>query len=157
MKAPMLNKENLLVRSSPVNEWRKLYVGKLLTGNIDDRYDVYGYNKNSYGSLSDIFVNEREITTIGSLIYRDSGRVITSVTFDHLATSPKYTLYLKRKDKETIELLDIHGGGQNYDTYDVAYFTKDDWGNTIDIYIGFTPPLKRKIKRTPRSRRVLSC
>lgn len=137
----MLNKENLLVRSSLVNEWRLLEIGKFITGNIDDKYDVYGYSENSYGSLSDVFLNEREITSIDSTVYRDSGRVFTSVTFAYLDAGAEYTLYLKRKDKETIELVDTGGSGTFYYNYDVAYFTKDDWGNAIEIYIGFSPPL----------------
>ena len=155
----MLNKENLLVRSSPVTGWRKLYVGKLLTGNIDDEYDVYGYSRDSYGSLSDVLVNEREITTINSVIYRVSGkRDNTGVVFDNYDFFTEPSLYLKRKDKEAIELHAKDSSCQVYNSYDgVAYFTKDDWGNTIDIYIGFTLPPKRKIKRTLRSRRVLSC
>jgi hypothetical protein len=154
----MLNKENLLVRSSLVNEWRKLYVGRRLTGNIDDEYDIYGFDNGSYGYLSDRFLNEREISSIDSIVYRASSNYdYTAVIFSERDVPAESTLYLKRKDKETIALVDETGRGYYYRKSGVTYFTKDDWGNTIDIYVGFTPPPKRKIKRTLQSRRVLSC
>ena len=141
-----------------VSGWRKLTVGEYQWNSVR----AYGfgssvYNPNSieYGNLSDRFLNGKTIASIDS--FKSAGD-FTRVVFSNYESLPERTLYLKREDKETIALTYETGEGIKYIKYDVVYFTEEDVGKTIDIYLGTTPPpLKAQRKRALRSRRVLSC
>ncbi len=131
----MLNKELLLQQF--VSGWRKLTVGDYRS------YDLNGYGFNnfygSWGELSDHLLNGKTIAAIRSFSYSGSSRY-TEVIFSNYDSFPERTLYLKRKDKETIALTYETGEGTKYIKHDVMYFTEDDVGKTIDIYIGLTLP-----------------
>lgn len=130
----MLNKENLLTVPF-VSGWRKLTVGRYQYS------DVHGYGFNSiskpWGKLSDLLLNGKTITAIRSFIFDSSH--YTEVIFSNYDSFPERTLYLKRKDKDTISLSYETGEGTKYINYNTCYFTEEDVGKTIDIYIGLTP------------------
>ena len=139
----MLRKENLLAVPF-VSGWRKLTVGEYQWNSVR----AYGfgssvYNPNSieYGNLSDRFLNGKTVASIDS--FKSAGD-FTRVVFSNYESLPERTLYLKREDKETIALTYETGEGIKYIKYDVVYFTEEDVGKTIDIYLGTTPPLKHK-------------
>lgn len=152
----MLNKENLLVSSPFVNGWRKLTVGSY-NGLYGFCSSTYNLNNILCGSLSDRSFNELTITHLLTGI-RNSIYPGTRIQFYNDTVLPERTLYLKRKDKDAISLPYQHDEGRYYTNYNIKdYITEQDVGKTIDIYLGTTPPPKRKNQRTLRSRRVLSC
>ena len=136
-----------------VSGWRKLTVGKYHES-IGGSVDFYGFSSEIYnptsiqrGELSDRFLNEKTIASIETVNYSSSRyKDYTQIIFSNYDSLPERTLYLKRKDKETIALAYTTGEGIKYRKYDVVYFTEDDVGKTIDIYLGITPPLREKLR-----------
>ena len=133
----MLKKELLLQQF--VSGWRKLTVGS--------RNGLYGFYSDTYnlnyilcGSLSDRSFNGLTITNILTGI-SSSPYPGTRVRFYDDAVLPERALYLKRKDKDVILLTYRRDEGRYYANFDVRdYFTEQDIGKTIDIYLGTTPP-----------------
>ena len=152
----MLKKELLLQQF--VSGWRKLTVGERYD-TVTGSFTQYGFMMSAgIGSISDRFLEGYGIAWLGSQDYKDSYyKDYTQVIFDDYARFPANTLYIKRKDKDTLALPFTSGEGYKFMAYDTYYFTKQDVGKTIDIYLGTTPPPKRKNQRTLRSRRVLIC
>lgn len=136
----MLNKELLLQQF--VSGWRKLAVGEYRWNDVRGygfSSNIYNPNSISYGNLSDRFLNGKTIAMLASFRYSNSSTT-TDVVFSNYESLPERTLYLKRKDKETIALTYQTGEGIKYIKNGVMYFTEDDVGKTIDIYLGTTPP-----------------
>ena len=117
---------------------------------------MYGFDNMLFGDLSDRTLNGKSIVDLYSY---DGNSRYTYLGFSNYESLPERTLYLRRKDKDTIALSYHHDEGIYYANFGFCYFTEEDVGKTINIYVGTTlpPPPKRKTKRTLRSRRVLVC
>lgn len=141
----MLKKELLLQQF--VSGWRKLTVGERYD-TVTGSFTQYGFMMSAgIGSISDRFLEGYGIAWLGSQDYKDSYyKDYTQVIFDDYARFPANTLYIKRKDKDTLALPFTSGEGYKFMAYDTYYFTKQDVGKTIDIYLGTTPPLREKIR-----------
>ena len=131
----MLRKESLLTVPF-VSGWRKLTVGKY-RDRVSGSYSLYGFSSTPFGDLSDRTLNGKSIAKLYS--YDGSSRY-TYLGFSNYESLPERTLYLKRKDKDTIALSYRHDEGIYYANFNVYYFTEEDVDKTIDIYLGITPP-----------------
>ena len=134
----MLKKELLLQQF--VSGWRKLTVGEYQSYALSGYgfiSNIYNPNSITCGNLSDRFLNGKTIVHLNT--FKSSG-VYTEVVFSNYESLPERTLYLKRKDKDTISLAYETGEGVKYIKRSADYFTEDDVGKTIDIYLGTTPP-----------------
>lgn len=137
----MLNKELLLQQF--VSGWRKLTVGERYD-TVTGSFTQYGFvNSTGTGGISDRFLEGYGIASLISLDYKSSRyKDYTEVYFDNFERFPANTLYIKRKDKDTLALPFTSGEGYRFKAYDTYYFTEQDVGKTIDIYLGTTPPPK---------------
>lgn len=136
----MLNKSILLAPPSSSLIWRKLLVEEYYD-TVTGSFHRYGFvNSTGTGSISDRFLEGYGIAALISQDYSNSRyRDYTQVYFDGYARFPANTLYIKRKDKDTLALPFTSGEGYRFTAYDTYYFTEQDVGKTIDIYLGTTP------------------
>ena len=136
----MLNKSILLAPPSSSLIWRKLLVEEYYD-TVTGSFYWYGFaDRTGTGSISDRFLEGYGIAALYTNDYKDSSRRdYTQVYFDDYERFPANTLYLKRKDKDTLALQFGSGEGYRYTAYNTKYFTKDDVGKTLDICLSTTP------------------
>ena len=120
-----------------VSGWRKITIGeKEVYGGT-----FYGWTGNT-GSISDPYVEGKLLDEVGSTNFRSGGTDDqTKVTFTDLGyVENARTLYLKVKGRGTISLTGEPMEGIWYWNHSWQYFTSNDVGKTMDLYLGITPP-----------------